>query len=98
MECTGKNRSHAESACACDGENPSSFRHWKTLFGCERANAHISCPIKKCHSPFFTLILLLVWCHCVTVQSHAANESQPELNDVHFHLTNYIQEGTDIHD
>jgi hypothetical protein len=23
---------------------------------------------------------------------------QPELNDVHFHLTNYIQEGTDIHD
>jgi hypothetical protein len=22
----------------------------------------------------------------------------PELNDVHFHLTNYIQEGTDIHD
>jgi len=23
---------------------------------------------------------------------------QPELNDVHFHLTNYIQKGTDIHD
>jgi predicted TIM-barrel fold metal-dependent hydrolase len=23
---------------------------------------------------------------------------QPELNDVHFHLTNYIQQGTDIHD
>jgi predicted TIM-barrel fold metal-dependent hydrolase len=23
---------------------------------------------------------------------------QPELNDVHFHLTNYIQNGTDIHD
>ena len=23
---------------------------------------------------------------------------QPEINDVHFHLTNYIQQGTDIHD
>ncbi len=23
---------------------------------------------------------------------------QPEVNDVHFHLTNYIQQGTDIHD
>jgi predicted TIM-barrel fold metal-dependent hydrolase len=30
----------------------------------------------------------------VRAQSPAA----PELNDVHFHLTNYIQEGTDIHD
>jgi hypothetical protein len=24
--------------------------------------------------------------------------AQPEINDVHFHLTNYIQKGTDIHD
>ncbi len=24
--------------------------------------------------------------------------AQPELNDAHFHLTNYIQQGTDIHD
>jgi predicted TIM-barrel fold metal-dependent hydrolase len=24
--------------------------------------------------------------------------AQPELNDVHFHLTNYIQQGTDIHE
>jgi hypothetical protein len=29
----------------------------------------------------------------------AQNEfAQPEINDVHFHLTNYIQKGTDIHD
>jgi hypothetical protein len=28
----------------------------------------------------------------------AAPSEQPELNDVHFHLTNYIQQGTDIHD
>jgi hypothetical protein len=26
------------------------------------------------------------------------NSAQPEVNDVHFHLTNYIQKGTDIHD
>ena len=32
-------------------------------------------------------------CHCT-----AHLPEQPELNDVHFHLTNYIQEGTDIHD
>jgi hypothetical protein len=27
----------------------------------------------------------------------SAPQQQPELNDVHLHLTNYIQEGTDIH-
>ena len=32
-------------------------------------------------------------CNCT-----AAASEQPELNDVHFHLTNYIQQGTDIHD
>lgn len=31
----------------------------------------------------------------VRAQDHSA---QPEVNDVHFHLTNYIQKGTDIHD
>ena len=40
-------------------------------------------------------ISLLLWCPVATAQM-ASN--QPELNDVHFHLTNYIQEGTDIHD
>jgi predicted TIM-barrel fold metal-dependent hydrolase len=35
-----------------------------------------------------------------TVQAQAADPAsqQFELNDVHFHLTNYIQRGTDIHD
>ena len=32
----------------------------------------------------------------VTAQSTSAEE--PTINDVHFHLTNYIQQGTDIHD
>jgi amidohydrolase family protein len=26
------------------------------------------------------------------------SSSEPELNDVHFHLTNYVQQGTDIHE
>src|SRR5882757_5800401 len=40
-------------------------------------------------------ILLLLWSGHGTAQTPA---EQPELNDVHFHLTNYIQQGTDIHD
>ena len=42
------------------------------------------------------LISLLLWCTSATAQPHLPE--QPELNDAHFHLTNYIQEGTDIHD
>ena len=64
----------------------------------ESANAHIPTHAQKRRSPFFTLILLLVWSHCVTAQSNPTAQDQPELNDSHFHLTNYIQEGTDIHD
>src|SRR5258706_1130773 len=40
-------------------------------------------------------ISLLLWSSLATAQTPA---EQPELNDVHFHLTNYIQQGTDIHD
>jgi hypothetical protein len=42
-----------------------------------------------------SIILLMLWCSLAAAQSQP---DQPELNDVHFHLTNYIQEGTDIHD
>src|SRR4051812_10733615 len=41
------------------------------------------------------VILLLPWSSLGNAQTAAG---QPELNDVHFHLTNYIQQGTDIHD
>jgi Amidohydrolase len=41
-------------------------------------------------------IYLIVWCSAAVAQ--AASSDQPELNDAHFHLTNYIQQGTDIHD
>jgi predicted TIM-barrel fold metal-dependent hydrolase len=42
-----------------------------------------------------SLISLLLWSGLGTAQAPA---EQPELNDVHFHLTNYIQQGTDIHE
>jgi hypothetical protein len=32
-----------------------------------------------------------------TVAPAGAQPADPEFNDVHFHLTNYVQEGTDIH-
>jgi len=44
---------------------------------------------------FMWTILFLFWCGLAASQSHP---DQPEFNDVHFHLTNYIQQGTDIHD
>ena len=42
-------------------------------------------------------ICLLIWCSSLAAQVGAATANQPEVNDSHFHLTNYIQEGTDIH-
>ena len=40
--------------------------------------------------------LILSWCVYLTAQADSAG--QYDFNDVHFHLTNYVQEGTDIHD
>lgn len=47
--------------------------------------------------PRFALFLLLFILHVANAQSPPSSDL-PELNDVHFHLTNYIQQGTDIHD
>jgi predicted TIM-barrel fold metal-dependent hydrolase len=44
---------------------------------------------------FGSVIPLVMWCSLAAAQTQP---DRPELNDVHFHLTNYIQEGTDIHD
>lgn len=41
------------------------------------------------------LVWLVLACTWASAQTHAAE--QPLLNDSHLHLTNYIQEGTDIH-
>ncbi len=35
---------------------------------------------------------------CALLSAQPGSQSQYEFNDSHFHLTNYIQEGTDIHD
>jgi hypothetical protein len=40
-------------------------------------------------------ISMVLWCNAAIAQLPS---EQPEVNDVHFHLTNYIQQGTDIHD
>lgn len=40
-------------------------------------------------------VLFLISLHSASPQS---KPDKPEFNDVHFHLTNYIQQGTDIHD
>lgn len=42
-----------------------------------------------------TLVLFLLSFQTASPQSKA---DQPEINDAHLHLTNYIQKGTDIHD
>lgn len=46
----------------------------------------------------FLLILFLLTLLAASAQSRPPAADQPELDDVHFHLTNYIQRGTDIHD
>jgi hypothetical protein len=40
---------------------------------------------------------LLLCGNCRGMQSGPPGSDQPEVNDSHFHLTNYVQEGTDIH-
>jgi hypothetical protein len=43
------------------------------------------------------IALWLVWCNSISAQSRPGSPEPYEVNDSHFHLTNYIQEGTDIH-
>jgi len=47
---------------------------------------------------FSTVALLFVFTSWTTAQSESTAPSQYEINDVHFHLTNYVQQGTNIHD
>ncbi len=46
---------------------------------------------------FLTGTILLFLLSSVTASAQA-KPGEPEVNDSHFHLTNYIQQGTDIHD
>jgi hypothetical protein len=43
------------------------------------------------------VVAVLLNCNLALSQSSGKTPDQFELNDSHFHLTNYIQEGTDIH-
>jgi hypothetical protein len=53
-------------------------------------------PSKRCVA---LLIAALLWSSCGSaIGQGAAATEEPVVNDSHFHLTNYIQEGTDIHD
>jgi hypothetical protein len=45
---------------------------------------------------FFIAIVALICCSFATAQ--ISGKEQFEFNDVHFHLTNYVQTGTDIHE
>lgn len=51
------------------------------------------------HHPKLALVVLalLVFSSSAGI-AQLTPPAQPELNDAHFHLTNYIQKGTDIHD
>ena len=44
-----------------------------------------------------TLVLLIILCGSPKAQSQPSAPEQYLANDAHFHLTNYIQQGTDIH-
>ena len=54
--------------------------------------------LRRCAKQFSLLVAFLVaGSNGLTGQSTPVAPAQPEVNDSHFHLTNYVQEGTDIH-
>src|SRR5690242_19680653 len=55
-----------------------------------------SCRWRSTRSVLAVLVLLLSCCFAANAQANSAGQN--EFDDVHFHLTNYVQEGTDIHD
>ena len=63
-------------------------RRWRRCSG----RCHVARQFAWC-----VVAVLLVSCNPVSAQS-SKTQYQFELNDSHFHLTNYIQQGTDIHE
>lgn len=50
------------------------------------------------HLPLFLVAFLLLWPNGLSAQSASVSQTPNyDFDDSHFHLTNYIQEGTDIH-
>lgn len=56
-----------------------------------------SCQVPKAHRTL-PILLLLAALALLGDRCRSQTETEPELNDVHFHLTNYIQEGVNIHE
>jgi Amidohydrolase len=56
-------------------------------------------PLRRQFAQFSVVLFafLLLCGNCRGMQSGPPGSDQPEVNDSHFHLTNYVQEGTDIH-
>ena len=59
----------------------------------KRTRAHGPCGVSQV--TICLAISMVLWCNAAIAQLPS---EQAEVNDVHFHLTNYIQQGTDIHD
>ncbi len=59
----------------------------------KRTRAHGPCGVSQ--ATICLAISMVLWCNAAIAQLPS---EQAEVNDVHFHLTNYIQQGTDIHD
>jgi hypothetical protein len=58
----------------------------------------VGCSSPRCHKreqSLFLLVASLLWCKPLAAQQ-AAPQGSYEFNDSHFHLTNYVQEGTAI--
>jgi hypothetical protein len=57
----------------------------------------LNAAAKPCRRSALLALAVLLVCGSITAQSRPDPPDQFEVNDSHFHLTNYIQEGTDIH-
>ena len=55
------------------------------------------CLRRQLYRFVLTLALVVMLCGSLKAQSRPSAPEQYLVNDAHFHLTNYIQQGTDIH-
>jgi len=60
-------------------------------------HANPNVPRRAKQLPLLLAAFLLLFSNGLSGQSPSVGPEEPEVNDSHFHLTNYIQEGTDIH-
>src|SRR5215831_3159289 len=58
----------------------------------------MNCRVHKLTTHTAKLLVLCTIFALFTAAARAQSRSKYLFNDSHFHLTNYIQEGTDIHD